>query len=540
MRRLTFLYLILLFSLLAPSLAQAQSVPEDEPVPMEQNDVAQNDVVQSDAVYDEAARGGRLQFAPCPENAALECGTLNVPVDYRQPQGEKVGLAVIRAKALDPSQRIGVLFAHTGGHESGVDFVLGAHPAPAFVRLRQRFDVVSLDPRGAGRSRPFLCNFDLPDLPADQSDAVMIAYLDDYARRIAEQCLDEDRAFRLSITGNNFARDIEVLRRALGERQLSFGMISNSGPVAGIYATFFPKQIRAMVIDSPVAPEFHDYWIERPTEQSASYETALHRIDQLCRRDPACRLHDTGVVAAFETLATALRAAPVTSPSGVPFTEEDLSEAFFQLLPVERFWPVVVAALADALAGDYAIFFQLQTSGNTPRASDAIIARLCNDYGTRSTAADYFPLTEALDAIYPHFFPRFAIALQTAWCAQWPAADPPIIRHVQRRVERPILLIGSTFDSDAPFPWTKRLAQALGMERYVVRYQGGGHGLAQRHELTCMANVIDAYLFNLQLPAEGTRCAALPIPFDSAATQASLEAKLNQPTYKSYLPLIEQ
>lgn len=239
MKRLTFLSLILLFSLLAPSLAQAQALPEDEPI-------TQNDVVQNDAVYDEAARGGRLQFAPCPENAALECGTLNVPVDYRQPHGEKVGLAVIRAKALDPSQRIGVLFAHSGGHASGVDFVLGAHPAPAFVRLRQRFDVVSLDPRGAGRSRPFLCNFDLPDVPADQSDASLIAYFDDYARRVAEQCLDEDRAFRLSITGNNFARDIEVRRRALGEHQLNFGMISNSGPVAGIYATLFPKRVRAM------------------------------------------------------------------------------------------------------------------------------------------------------------------------------------------------------------------------------------------------------------------------------------------------------
>lgn len=246
------------------------------------------------------------------------------------------------------------------------------------------------------------------------------------------------------------------------------------------------------------------------------------------------------MVTAFDTLAAALKDAPVTSPNGTPFTEEDLSEAFFELLPVESFWPVVVEALANALAGDYTIFFQLQTIGNAPRDSDAIIARLCNDYGTRRAAADHFPLTEALDAIYPHFFSRFGIGEQTSLCAQWPPADPPIIRNGQRRLDLPILLIGSEFDSDAPFPWTKRLAQALGMERYVVRYLGGGHGLASRHELTCMANVIDAYLFDRQLPAEGTRCAALPIPFDPAAAQASLAAIPNQPTFKSFLPLIER
>ncbi len=86
-----------------------------------------------------------------------------------------------------------------------------------------------------------------------------------------------------------------------------------------------------------------------------------------------------------------------------------------------------------------------------------------------------------------------------------------MIQNAQRRLDVPILLIGSEFDSDAPFPWTKRMAQVLGMERTIVRYQGGGHVLAGRSDLLCVSGVIDAYLFDLQLPAEGFSCPAQPI-----------------------------
>jgi pimeloyl-ACP methyl ester carboxylesterase len=526
MRRFRFADLIVLFCLLVPALLRAQASSED----------AAATAQPEPAAYVDAARFGPLRFKPCAENPALECGTLNVPVNYRHPDGPTVGLAVIRAKALDPGRRIGVLFAHTGGHASGVDFVLGAHPAPAFVRLRQRFDVVSLDPRGAGRSRPFKCGFDVPGPPAGHSDAVLISSLDDYAQRVAQQCLDHDRSFVLSITGNNFARDIDALRRALGEQQLSFAMISNSGPVAGVYASLFPRHVRAMLIDSPVAPEFDDYWIERPSEQSASYETVLRHIDQLCRRDPACRLRSTGVVAAYDKVASRLQAAPVTTSAGDLFDSRRLSTTFFNLLPDESLWPFVVEALANALAGDYTIFFQLAALDSAPRSSDAIVARLCNDYGTRRTAADYLPIAQAVDAVYPHFFPRFEIALQTAECALWPQADAPVIRDVAQRLDLPAMLIGSEFDSDAPFPWTKRLARAMGSESAIVRYQGGGHGLASRSELPCIADVIDAYLFNLQLPAKATHCAAAPIAFGAAALQAATQSAAEPVSMKRWTP----
>jgi pimeloyl-ACP methyl ester carboxylesterase len=511
MPRVFFIYLALLFGLLTPALASAQASIADDSTTAQQDEAASY----------EAARSARLAFSPCAENAALDCGTIDVPLDYRRPHGRKVALAVVRAKTLDPGRRIGVLFTHPGGHSSGVDFVLGGVPAPSFIRLRQRFDIVSLDPRGAGRSKPFKCAGTFADAPADRSDASLIAYFDDFSQRVAQRCLAADPAFILSINGNNFARDIDVLRRTLGEHQLSFGMISNSGPVAAIYASLFPRHVRAMVIDSPVGPDFDDYAIERITEQSASYETVFAHIDRLCRRDPACRLRGTGVAAAYDTLAARLDAAPIATPTGARFDASSLSTAFELLLPTERLWPVAVDALANALSGDFTTLIQLATINNTPNRSDAIVARLCNDYGTRRSAADTLPITEAVDVVYPRFFERFAIGLRAALCAQWPAADPPIIRDVRRRLAAPVLLIGSEFDSDAPFPWTKRLANAMGMEAGVLRYQGGGHVLATRSDLPCIAEAVDAYLFTLQLPAKGARCAAKPMAFGLAAVQAA-------------------
>ena len=257
-------------------------------------------------------------------------------------------MAVIRASALDASKRIGVLFTHPGAHLSGVDFILSGVDTPAVNRIRERFDIVSLDPRGAGRTRKLDCGFEPPEVPSDPSDASLMAYFDDYGQRLAEQCLDQEQDFVLSISANTFARDIEMFRQALGERQLSFVMISNSGPVAAVYASNFPKHVRAMLIDSTVAPEFRDYAIERWSEESASYDLALQRVDQLCRQDASCPLRETGVVAAFDTVLAGLLTEPVTAPNGMTFTARDLSDIFFfNLLPVEQRWPFIVVALSQ-------------------------------------------------------------------------------------------------------------------------------------------------------------------------------------------------
>jgi pimeloyl-ACP methyl ester carboxylesterase len=332
---------------------------------------------------------------------------------------------------------------------------------------------------------------------------------DDYGRRVAEQCLAQERDFVLSISSNTFARDIEMFRQALGERQWSFRMLSNSGPVAAVYAALFSRRVRAMLIDSTVAPEFRDYTLERWREEAAGYVIALRRGDQLCRGDVSCPLRDTGVVAAFDTVCARLLAAPVTLPNGTSFTAQVLSDTFFNLLPVEQLWPRIPGALAQALNGDFTLLVPFQSPLST--TDDGLIARSCNDYGTRRTAAEYLPIVTAVGHTYPRIFDRLTLASCAARCSAWPDADPPRIRNVRRQLAVPILRLGSEFDPEAPFAWTQRLAQALGMEQHVMRYQGGGHGLVQRSDSACISDVIDAYLFELRLPPEGYTCPAVAL-----------------------------
>lgn len=449
-----------------------------------------------------------LAFQPCPDAPGLECAALSVPIDYQAP-GRTVAVAVARAKNLDPARRIGVLFVHPGGHVSGIDFLRGIAPSPLAQRIRQRFDLVSLDPRGAGRTRPLHCGFDLPAAPPTDDDAALIAFLDEYGRRVAAQCLDEDPDFVRSISGNNFARDIDRLRAALGERQLTLALFSNSGPVAGAYATLFPRRVRALLLDAPVGPEHRDYWIERRIEQGGSYERALQRVDQICRRSPGCPLETTGVVNAFDEIVRRLTKQPVPLPNGGLFTAEDFRFTFFELLPVEEFWAPTVQALAGALEGDLSPFIGIATSGGG--GDDGIVARLCNDYGTRRPAADYLPITEAAGAIHPRFLDRMFLSLDAALCASWPAADPPRILNSAARLDVPPLSFHAEFDSDAPFAWSQRLTHAMGDDRHIVRYQGGGHGIANRAE-PCIRQAVEDYLYDLRLPAEGLTCPASFVP----------------------------
>lgn len=469
---------------------------------------------------------GSLKFKPCAENVTLDCGTLLVPVDYRKPFGEHVGIAVIRARATNPAKRIGVVVGNPGGPGiSGVDFVLGGINVPAFARLRERFDVVSFDPRGVKRSRPVRCAADFPDPPADPDsadDVMLAAYFDEVGRAFARACFEQNGSWAGKLGTNNVARDMDLLRRALGERQITYAAGSYGSELGAVYASLFPERLRAMMLDGTVTPIHRDYLVEFLSEFSTAFEHSLLRLDQVCRRDPSCALADTGVVAAYDEVASRLRSGPVTSPQGAMLTVDVLSDIFAVLLDREGNWPLIVRALSDARGGDFSIFFQFipfVTGGD----GSTFYAITCNDYGTRRPASDYLPFDEANGAQNPRFFGRFFVANGAALCSAWPAADPPVIRDVRRRMDVPMLIIGNDFDSRTPLSSARRLADMLGMERSLVRYAGGGH-TAFAKTTECVQETIENYLFDLRLPAEGFVCPGRVITFAPPTLRQTTDA----------------
>ncbi|HEV2904012.1 MAG TPA: alpha/beta hydrolase [Pyrinomonadaceae bacterium] len=473
----------------------------------------------------------KIKFAPCPENPTLECGTLALPVDYHQLRGETFGLAVIRAKATKQEKRIGVLFANSGGPgSSGVNFVLGGVNAPAFIRLRERFDIVSFDVRGSHRSRAVRCEFEPAGDPTKVSEAGLVTFFDDFSHRVAQACLEQNGPFILSLSHNNIARDMDMLRRALGEQRITYVGYSFGTLLGAIYTSLFPQHVRAALLDSGIAPEFRDQRVEFRSEQGASFESVLHRLDQLCRKDTACRLHDTGVIATFDEVIAQLKAAPVTSPNGLVLESGHVANMIAPFLSVEALWPLIIDALAEARGGNYALFFQfLPAPAGVPFFSastlGAFTAIQCNDFGTRRSAAEYLPVDEVAGALSPRIEGRFRVAAATAVCASWPKSEVPVIRNVKNQMANPILMIGNDFDPNTPLTWTRSLARALGMERSLVRYQGGGHLSYALLGNACIDRVGDAYLFDLTVPDEGLTCPAQPIRFRPATAPVDADGK---------------
>jgi pimeloyl-ACP methyl ester carboxylesterase len=219
-----------------------------------------------------------------------------------------------------------------------------------------------------------------------------------------------------------------------------------------------------------------------------------------------------------------------------PTKSGDISERFeivdkIKFAPsIESFWPLIIDGLAEARGGNYSLFFQFLPSPSgvpflTASTLDAFTAIQCNDFGTRRSAAEYLPVDEVAGALTPRMEGRFRVAAATAVCASWPKNEVPIIHNVKNQIANPILMIGNDFDPNTPLSWTRSLARALGMERSLVRYQGGGHLAYAVLGNACIDRVGDAYLFDLTLPDEGFTCPARPIRFRPAAAPVDAAGK---------------
>lgn len=455
----------------------------------------------------------KLQWKGC--GGGFQCSTLKVPLDYADPNSELIDIAVIRLKAS--KSRIGSLVVNPGGPGgSGIDY---ARSKPATKAVRERFDIVGFDPRGVGKSTPVRCNSTQfldsylladasPDTPAEHQQLV------DLSKQFAANC--EAKAAKLlpHVSTVDAARDMDVLRAALGDAKLTYLGKSYGTYLGAVYAQLFPTHIRALVLDGAIDPTLTTEQLNRT--QAQGFETALSAFLADCVKRTSCPL-GTGSVA--EARARLLRFIDSLDSHPLPtsrYREADgreLTQAegilgIATAMYDKGSWSYLRDGLKEALAGDGAtlLFFGDQLVDRHNHAysnqSDANMAVNCLDHPAPRDIAAYDRDAAAWAKESPVF--GAFLAYGSLPCAYWPVRATGSEAPITAAGAPPILVIGTLRDPATPYSWAVALAKQLRSGR-LLTYDGDGHTVYGDGN-TCVDRTTDAYLLDLVVPPEGKRC----------------------------------
>ncbi|MEY2995371.1 MAG: hypothetical protein RLZZ39_196 [Actinomycetota bacterium] len=441
----------------------------------------------------------------------VDCGYLPVPLDHQDPDGETIEIFVARHQALDPENRIGSLLVNPGGPGFGGSILAFAATQIYSEAILERFDIVGFDPRGTGESIPAVdCvdDYDLwftegditPDTDAEKQEG--IALLRDYV----DLCLEANPGIIDHVGTNNAARDMDVLRRALGEETISYFGFSYGSELGAVWVTLFPATVRAAVLDGAADPNADP--IEAGVQQRRGFEEAIARFLDQCSRDRSCKIHNDGdAEGAFDELMEFVDENPLPTREGRPDLTRGMAlTAVAQAMYDQMYWSTLESALADAIDGDgsgllqlWDAYYQRQPDGSYGNELEAFIAIGCADDGERFTI-------EEADSFVPRFqeaAPRFSpYTVGNYSCTFWPEALDPRV-DVTGVGAGPIVVIGTTGDASTPLESSRNMARALENGRLLVvdAEQHTGYSASE-----CAQDVVDRYLIDLDPPTDGTEC----------------------------------
>jgi pimeloyl-ACP methyl ester carboxylesterase len=442
----------------------------------------------------------------------LEEGRLDVPIDYANPDAGTFSLYLVRHLAGDPDERIGSLLVNPGGPGTeGTYLATGA--ASYFTEAQlERFDIVAWDPRGTGASTPFIdCidNYDeyfagldiTPETDAERQQA--IESIEDFD----QQCIEKNEDIIQFVGTNNSARDVDTIRRALGEDEISFYGFSYGSELGATWATLFPDTVRAAVLSGATDPTAS--LGEHVLEQSAGFEEVLATFLAQCSDDPDCAFHNDGDAEdAFDTLMRKIDEKPLPTEDGRPLLDWGLAlDGVGMAMYDEAYWPFLAEALAAAKQGDGSMLLTLydayyerdMDTGTWSNFLEAFLVITCMDSDERLTI-------EEADAQMPQFHevaPRWVPDTVGDYsCTFLPESSDPRIE-ITGAGAGPIVVCGTTGDAATPLSDTRQMADTLEDGRLII-VEGNFHTCGNENE--CANELIDDYLVNLNAPPEVTEC----------------------------------
>lgn len=454
----------------------------------------------------------QLEWHRCGSN---QCTHLTVPLDYARPDGATIELAVLRAPATRRGERVGQLVVDPGGpggsaldYASSGAFTFGA-------TLTRYFDIVGMDPRGVGKSTPLECAGTKqtdeffaedpdPDTPTEATE------VDRLNRAFGDGCAERHPELTKHVSTVEAAKDMDILRAALGERQLDYLGASYGTLLGATYADLFPRNIRRMVLDGALDPTLSNEGLY--LGQAGGFETALAAYVQSCLDQGDCVLGSDQEAAKrrIRQLLDQLDKKPLPTSSGRPLTEGLGRYGVVLPLYVKSLWPILTIALTQAIQegrGDQLLALADQYADRGPdgyRSNEytAYWAVTCLDYPDSVPMDQVSSKFKEFDEASPTFGRTFAYDL--AKCAVWPAKSTRTPAPIHAPGAPPIVVIGTTRDPATPYAWARALASQLDSGHLITRDGDGHTGFNQGN--ACVDNAVQRYLVGGKVPQENLSC----------------------------------
>jgi pimeloyl-ACP methyl ester carboxylesterase len=461
-----------------------------------------------------------LAWAPCTEEVlqGLECADVVVPLDYSDPGGERVTVAISRARATDPEQRRGILLTNPGGpggHGRSVPLPLDPQTGTGLVgglRVAEVYDVIGMDPRGSGGSSPRLdCGSEPPPVyPSPTEEEISEATRS--AIRYQRACEQAEGDVRPHMTTANTARDMDVIRAALGEERTNYLGYSYGTYLGAVYGSLFPERLDRSVLDSSVHPD--GVWRDVFMMQAPAYSENMDRYTAwVAEYDDVFGFGSTQeeVYATFEATAERLREEPLELAPGVSYDSHLFHMDVGMNSRFQDQWDVVSEYLG------YIVHDQ-----PLPQPLAAQASTLAEEeYGTATIDLQTAVLCEAewperistYHADAREYREEHPYGSGAYWAVPHPCTfngldrpEPPV--ELEREGYPEALVIAGEFDANTAYEGGPAMADRLDSSLITVAGDGG-HGFYLPGGLDCVAEAVDAYLVDGARPGDLT-CQGLP------------------------------
>ncbi|UYQ78087.1 alpha/beta hydrolase [Glutamicibacter sp. JL.03c] len=445
---------------------------------------------------------------------ALECATIKVPLDYGDPTGESIELSLNRRTAESASRNLLVNPGGPGG--SGLDMVESSVQTMFSDQLQQSYNIIGFDPRGVGESSPVTCQSDAETdegrqenlrawLPEDQEQ--IIEETEDYAADCAANTGD----LLGHVDTVSAAKDMDVIRAVLGDKQLDYLGFSYGTFLGATYADLFPQKVGRFVLDGAMDPKSQAADLTKA--QAVGFEHEIEAWLAQCIGSEGCPFSGTveSAKVQLQQFFAQVENEPMVSSDGRTVPIIDFVNGFILPLYDNTNWPYLTQAMAsavndgdvDTILGFADLAADRQSDGTyASNSSDAFTAINCLDRPMNAGEEEMGQEATELMRVAPTLGKYLSYG--EIVCDVWDHKPTGKAGALDAKESNEILVVGTTSDPATPYQWSQSLAEQLD-NATLLTYQGHGHTAYGRSN-DCITNAVDGYLIDGKAPASGTRC----------------------------------